>query len=97
MTDYQQRINDVAAELCLHNHNLLSDRKLLLETAREEVHEAGYSYKKGSSHSKTLNPGDGRATPKRRKISQDYRLNRIAEVEDRVKDLTDQIGFKEKR
>ena len=44
LTVYQQRINDAAAELCLHNHNLLSDCKLLLET-REKVHKAGYSYK----------------------------------------------------
>ena len=97
VTAYQQRINDAAAELCLHDHNLLSDRKLLLERARERVHESGYSYKKGSSRSKTLNPSDGKATPKRRKISQDTRLSRIAEVRDRIKDLSDQIGFKEKR
>jgi hypothetical protein len=97
LTVYQQRINDAAEELCFSNRNLLSDRKLLLETAREKVHNSGYLYKKGASRSKTLNPDDGRATPKRRKINQDYRLNRIAEVQDRIKDLGDQIGFKEKR
>ena len=97
VTVYQQRINDAAEELCLHNHNLLSDRKLLLETARARVHKSGYQYKKGTSRSKSLNPDDGNTTPKRRKISQDYRFTRMAEVQDRIKDLSDQIGFKEKR
>ena len=63
---------------------------------KERGESTGYCYKKGSSRSKTLNPSDGKATPKRRKISQDTRLRRIAEVRDRIKDLSDQIGFKEK-
>jgi len=66
------------------------------ERGREYTNQ-GILTKKGSSRSKTLNPSDGKATPKRRNISQDTRLSRIAEVRDRIKDLSDQIGFKEMR
>ena len=97
VTDYQRRINDASKELCLSNPSLLENRKFLLEKAREKVDELGYAYKKGKSRSKRLNPYDGNTTPKRRKIGGEYRLNRITEVTERIKDVTDQLGYKEKR
>jgi len=35
VTAYQQRINDAAAELCLHDHNMLSDRNQGILTKRD--------------------------------------------------------------
>lgn len=100
LTKYQVRMNEVAQELCLTNPNLLSDRNLLLQKAQERVHDQGYVYKKGKSRSKRLNSPDQvsiDATPKRKKICQEFRLQRIAELKDVVKDLSDQITYKEKR
>ncbi len=54
-------------------------------------------FKKGKSRSKRLNPDSEAATPKRRKINRDYRTNRIGELEERIKDLSDHIDFKVKR
>ena len=57
--------------------------------------EDGYQYKKGKLRSKRLNPTDQSGSPKRRKISKDYCINGIGKLEEKVKDLTKQIGFKE--
>lgn len=72
---------------------------MLLESARKRVHETSYSYKKGKSRSKQVNPSTecDVTTPKRKKISSDVRLHRIAEIQERLIDTKDQIGFKEKR
>lgn len=59
------------------------DRKLLLETTRKRVCESG------KSSSKMF--GGNNPEPKRKKVNQDY------ELQDKIKDLNDQIGFKEKR
>ena len=96
LTEYQERINEASEELCLNNPDLLSDRKLLLETARQRVDESGYQSIKGKSRSKRLNPIDWSRSPKRKKISKEYRINRIDELKERINDLTDQIGFREK-
>ena len=100
LTEYQKRINQCSEGLCTNNPNLLSDRKLLLERAREQVHEMGFAYKKGKSRSKRINPpaeSDAVAIPKRRKVSSGIRLMQIAELQERIADIKDQIGFKEKR
>ena len=41
LTEYQKKINQASEELCTNNPNLLSDRKLLLEPARDQVHRMG--------------------------------------------------------
>lgn len=92
-------MNEVSEELCLNNPLLLNDRQRLLNEARKRLHELGYNYKKGQSRSKTLNPdfpSEG-STPKRKKITEEFRLSRIDELQDKVKDLNDQIAYKEKR
>ena len=62
------------------------------------MHEEGYEYRKGTSRSKRLNfDSDQQTTPKRPKISEDVRLRRISELEEDIKDATDQINIKEKR
>ncbi len=97
LTEYQRRMNEASEELCFNDSNLLADRKLLLEMARERVDSSGYQYKKGKSRSKRLNPTEAMPTPKRKKTSKEYRTNRISELEERIQDLSDQIGFKMKR
>lgn len=96
LTEYEQRINQASIELCLHNPNLMSDRNTLLVSASKQVDESGYSYKKGKSHSRRLNPDDTCQTPKRNKVSKDYRLARITELNEQINDMTDQLGYKEK-
>lgn len=75
----------------------MTNRGLLLEQARKKVNDSGYLYKKGKSRSKLLNTDDEALTPKRRKINQEYRLQRIAELQDKIKDLDERIEFKRKR
>ena len=82
LTGYQTRMNEIAQELCLNIPSLLSDPNLLLQTAQERVHDQGYVYKKGKSRSKRLNAPDQASTdttPKR-KICQEFRLQRITEL-----------------
>lgn len=67
---------------------------------RERVHDQGHVYKKGKSRSKRLSAPEQASsdvTPKRKKICQEFRLQRIGELKEVVKDLTDQITYKEKR
>jgi len=49
VTNYQQKVNDAAAELALNDPNLLLCRQKLLELARNKVNEGGYHFKKGVS------------------------------------------------
>ena len=98
LTTYHLKINDAAKQLCLQNPELLSDRAKLLELSREKVHEDGYQYRKGTSRSKKLHlSSDEQSAPKRPKISEDIRLRRISELQEDIKDATDQIQIKEKR
>ena len=97
ISDYQKRMNEASMELCLVNPNLISNRGLLLEQARKKVNDSGYIYKKGKSRSKILNSEDENPPPKRRKISKEYRLQRISELQDKIKDLENRIGYKIKR
>ena len=57
-------------------------------------------YKKGKSRSKRFSEpaaGDTATPTKRPKITQDVRLQRIAELREIIKDVSDQILYKEKR
>lgn len=104
LTKYQVCINQASEQICIENLNLLTNRKLLLEMARKRVCESGYQYKKGKSRSKAFNSegtsdteGPSDSAPKRKKLGQDARLTRITEIQDKTKDLNDQIGYKQKR
>ena len=76
---------------------MMTNHGLLLVQARKRVDDSGYVYKKGKSCSKLINTDDEAPTPKRRKINQEYRLERIAELQDKIKDLNERIEFKNKR
>ena len=49
---YQERINDVAGDICVHDPALLAERGRLLELAKDRVQESGYVYVKGKSRLK---------------------------------------------
>ena len=99
LSRYEQKINEASIQLCLQTPNLLSDRTLLLTEARRVVDKEAYNYKKGKSHSRALNPQADASSdpPKRKKINEKYHLSRIEELQERIKDITDQLGYKEKR
>ena len=99
LSRYEQRINEASVHLCLKSPDLLNDRSLLFKEARRVVDEEGYDYKKGRSRSRSLNPQADVSSdpPKKKKMSEHYRVTRIAELQERIKDITDQIGYKEKR
>ena len=89
-------MNEASLQICLANPAILSDRQELLVACRKRVHDDGYSYKRGKSRSKRL--GDTtESTPKRKKVSEEYRLRRIDAVQESIQGLTDRIGYKEKR
>ena len=95
---YQQKINDIAGELCARNPALLTQRGLLLEEARKCLDRSGYQYKKGKSRSKHF--GSGSSTdelPTRPKIDKEVRDIRIRQIKEQLSALKDQIHFKEKR
>ena len=71
-----------------------SDRQLLLESSCKQVDESGYVYKKGKSRSRKLNPTS--PTKKRKKISQSFLVQRLTELQERIKELSDHIGYKQK-
>lgn len=43
VTKYQRRLNEVAGDLCVRDPVLLGDRHKLLELAKDELHESGYT------------------------------------------------------
>ena len=83
-------------ELCLQkNPNLLNDRRALLEASRKKLDESGYAYKKGRSWSKQISSDEGKALPdKRGKINKEFRLSRITELQDQIKDKSECVQDK---
>ena len=96
-TPYQERVNIAAEELALCNPQLLHDRQLLLSSARQSVDESGYQYKKGKSRSKHHDSSQDDSTPKRTEISETVRLECITSLEEKIKDVKEQIMWKERR
>ena len=99
LTEYQKKIYLASEQLCTNDRNLLSDRKLLLQRAWDQVHRMGYAYKKAKSHSKIINPSpesDAETFPKRKRASSDIRVKQIAAIQERIANIKNQLGFKQK-
>ena len=77
LTQYQQRINEVAGEICLHNPSMLARRGKLLEMCRLSIDKSGFQYKK-RSRSKVFGTGN-KQTKKRPKFDKDLRMERIGD------------------
>ena len=99
LTDYQKQVNFHAGKLAIANPALLCKRGELLELARTEVHESGYTYKKGKSRAKKIASTSSEKATKssRSKISADMRHKKISSLEEQIANLSEQISFKEKR
>ena len=97
VTKYQQLINDAAAAIVIENPALLSSRSKLLELARGKVDNDGYVYKKGKSRSKKLSTTTEAPPKKRPKTVESFRLQRISQLQEDVKDINDRLQMKEKR
>ena len=96
LSKYQQRLNEVAGDLCIKNPLLLRNTGKLLELARKEVHESGYVYAKGKSRSKVFNPSTERQ-PSREKIDKQEREHRIQSIMEQIGDTKKHIELKQKR
>ena len=98
LNEYHKQINLAAQEICGNNPTMLRSRLKLLLSAQEKV-STTYQFKKGKSRSKRLaiqsNPS--MFTPKRKKISKDFRLERMKTVEEELKHLKERISYKGKR
>lgn len=97
LSEYQKRINQAAGEICLKNPGSLQNRQKLLDSAREKIIEEGFQFAKGKSRSNKGLTEDGCKKPKRLKVNQDVREQRMKELEERIKDIDDKVLFKEKR
>ena len=98
VTPYQEEMNKAAYELALEDPNLLLSRQALIDRARTKVN-AVYKFKKGKSRSKKL-PSSSESSdsvPKRQKTTETMRENHVGELEEDIKDINDQLLFKEKR
>ena len=102
LTDFENRVNDAAVELALGEPRLLrkGNRGELLDKARKKVADDGYCFKKGKSRSKVYGSGDDTepaSAPKRPKLNEQMREERIKELEEDLADVSSHITFKEKR
>ena len=94
---YQERINEVAGDICVHDPALLVDRGRLLELAKDRVHESGYAYVKGKSRSKKFTLTEHEENrPKHEKIEQQERHHRVESLSEELKDTNKHIAVKEK-
>ena len=95
LKDFEKRVNAAAADLCLNNLSLLSNRGELLWKAREKAAET-YSFKKGRSRSKFYGSVD-HGTSKRPKYDKEARESRLTAIKEEVRDIARILQFKEKR
>lgn len=92
---YHQRVNDAAGDICVQNPAMLLDKAELLVMARKMVHESGFQYKKKRSRSKSFGSAID-VTVKRPKVNKEMCTARIIQINEELKTLNTQLGFKEK-
>lgn len=95
LTPYQ-KINLAAEEMAVGTPSLLHTQQKHLELARTKVDDDGYLHRKVISRSKRLHNSDGDTSecPKRVKMTESVRLERIACIEEAIKDTDKQINYK---
>ena len=93
-------MNEEAAKIAQADPSLVlkGKRNLLMERAKKAVLESDFEFAKGKSRSKQASSSDSSPpTPKRKKISAEFRSKRIAALEDEIKNFEEQVKFKTKR
>ena len=93
LSEYQKKINIEAQSICVRNPSMLRSLSALLEEAKRRVNES-YQFKKGKSRSKRYGEP---SLPKRQKMNQSARLERMKTLEDDIKNIKERISFKQKR
>ena len=66
---------------------MMTNRGLLLEQAQKRVNDSGYTCKKENPDQNCQTLMMKHPLPKEGKITQDYRLERMSELQDKIKDL----------
>ena len=95
LTKYKQQINKAAfVELSIENPTSLCDRNALLTSARKRVHDSGYEYKKGKSHSFDL---DQTIAIKQQKIDFSTRTKQLSGLQQRLDTIDQCIKMKQNR
>ncbi len=75
---------------------MLKRRGELLELSRRKVADEGYVFKKGHSRSKVYGESDTPSAPKRPKFAKEAREERIAAIDEELKDTARLLAYKEK-
>ena len=96
ITKYHQEVNKTAVELALRDPDLLLSKQKLISVARSKVNEH-YDFKKRKSRSKQSQSQDSGLASKQSKTSESFRMKHIGELEEDIKDLSDQLRYKGKR
>lgn len=91
------QINDEAGRLAVNKPVLLTQRGKLFELAREAVVQSGYQFKKGKSRSKKATSSPKSSKKPRSKVEAEVRHKRMAELQEDIQNLEDQLKFKVKR
>lgn len=92
-------MNKAAAELCLNDLTLLSQRGELLKQARSKVADEGYAFKKGRSRSKAYGCGNSQTTHtnKTTKCDKEMREDHLKATGEKLNDISRILLFKERR
>lgn len=96
LTDFEKRVNEESVKLATNNPSLLITRKQLMDLAKDKVYESGFMFKKGKSRAKRF-VGECSETKIRPKMDSEMRKSRLLEVSEDLKQVNQQILFKEKR
>ena len=95
LTKYQERMNEIAGDICLKDVSMLADKGKLLQQARLKLHESGYVYSKGKLRSKILNPEVTKHDkPRRERIDKKEHKHRIESLQDEMKDINKHVTVK---
>ncbi len=99
LTSFQKRVNEAAAQIAVHKPKLIrkGQRGELLELARERVSQEGFVFKKGKSRSKRYGDPHQESVPKRPKLNEQMRKERMEELDEDVDSLNRRVAIKEKR
>ena len=92
---YQKQINEAAQDICLKNPTMLRNCARVYEAARKVV-DSTYTFKKAKIRSKKFMTS-GPAPVKQRKLNKEYQEHKMKELEDKLKDVSERIAYKEKR
>ena len=72
---------------------MLASKIELQKLARQRLHESGFAYKKRESRSKYFGKTSTIEKPKREKLGEEMRQQRLSHVEEELKEVKLQLGY----